>query len=91
MIDLSRYYFAPLGDLLCTSKRKAADGPLEIEELDNRLAHGIMAAMLPIFTILPRAAMSKGANSLHMSMTLNRFVMKIDCISSRFRSVAGTK
>jgi hypothetical protein len=35
MIDLSRYYFAPLGDLLCTSKRKAADGPLEIEELDK--------------------------------------------------------
>ena len=47
--------------------------------------------MLPIFTILPWASISRGANSLHKSMTLNRLVVKIDLMSSRLRSIAGTE
>jgi len=47
--------------------------------------------MLPIFTILPWAAISSAENSLHKSMTLNRLVIKIDSMSSRLRSIAGTE
>jgi hypothetical protein len=52
--------------------------------------HGIIPATLPIFTILPFDAISRGANSLHIIMTLKRLVAKRDWISGRVASRAGT-